>query len=89
MNSDNGQINGNRNCDVNLENDVDNPVDINNDRARKQEIEGSIEKLKRNVISVSSVSCNSKIKSKIKCLNTNAQSLQFKMDELKQVIREK
>ena len=32
---------------------------------------------------------DSSIKSKLRCLNTNAQSLQFKMDELKQVIKEK
>ena len=31
---------------------------------------------------------DSSVKRKLKCLNTNAQSLQFKMDELKQVIKE-
>ena len=45
-------------------------------------------KKQRKVISRSKISLNSDIKSKLKCINTNAQSLQFKMDELKQVIKD-
>ena len=43
---------------------------------------------KRKVISKSKVTQNSNIKKKLKCINTNAQSLQYKMDELKQVIKD-
>ena len=45
-------------------------------------------KKQRKVISRSKISLNSDIKSKLKCINTNAQSLQYKMDELKQVIKD-
>ena len=40
----------------------------------------------RRVISVSNVTRNTDIKTKLKCLNTNAQSLQYKLDELKAII---
>ena len=43
---------------------------------------------KRKVLSKSKIGIDTDIKKKLKCLNTNAQSLQYKMDELKQVIRE-
>ena len=43
---------------------------------------------RRKVISRSKVTQNSDIKKKLKCINTNAQSLQYKMDELKQVIKD-
>ena len=43
----------------------------------------------RKVISVSNVSLSSNIKHKLKCLNTNAQSLQYKISELKKIIIEK
>ena len=43
---------------------------------------------RRKVISKSKVTQNTDIKRKIKCINTNAQSLQYKMDELKQVIKD-
>ena len=43
---------------------------------------------KRKVISKSKISQDSNIKRKLKCINTNAQSLQYKMDELKQVIKD-
>ena len=42
----------------------------------------------RRVISVSNVTLNTDIKTKSKCLNTNAQSLQYKLDELKDIITE-
>lgn len=42
----------------------------------------------RKVLSANNLIHDSSIKSKLKCLNTNAQSLQYKMDELKQVIKE-
>ena len=42
----------------------------------------------RKVLSRNKVSQNTDIKRKLKCINTNAQSLQYKMDELKQVIKE-
>ena len=40
----------------------------------------------RRVISVSNVTRNTDIKTKLKCLNTNAQSLQYKLDELEDII---
>ena len=43
----------------------------------------------RKVISISNVSLSSNIKHKLKCLNTNAQSLQYKLEELKRIIAEK
>ena len=43
---------------------------------------------KRKVISRSKLSQNSNIKRKLKCVNTNTHSLQFKMDKLKQVIKD-
>ena len=42
----------------------------------------------RKVLSKNKVSQSNDIKKKLKCINTNAQSLEFKMDELKQVIKE-
>ena len=42
----------------------------------------------RRVISISNVTLNSNIKKKLKCLNTNAQSLQYKKDELVKIIDE-
>ena len=42
----------------------------------------------RKVLSKNKISQSNDIKKKLKCINTNAQSLQFKMDELKQVIKE-
>ena len=41
------------------------------------------------VMSRSKLTNNANIKSKIRCLNTNAQSLQFKIAELKHVIKDK
>ena len=46
------------------------------------------DKERRKVISRSKITQNSDIKKKLKCINTNAQSLQYKMDELKQVIKD-
>ena len=40
----------------------------------------------RRVISISNVTHNTDIKTKLKCLNTNAQSLQYKLDELEAII---
>ena len=40
----------------------------------------------RRVISISNVTRNTDIKTKLKCLNTNAQSLQYKLDELEDII---
>ena len=42
----------------------------------------------RKVLSRNKISQPTDIKKKLKCINTNAQSLQYKMDELKQVIKE-
>ena len=42
----------------------------------------------RRVISISNVTQNSNIKKKLKCLNTNAQSLQYKKNELEKLINE-
>ena len=40
----------------------------------------------RKVISISNETLNSNIQRKLKCLNTNAQSLQYKLNELKNII---
>ena len=42
----------------------------------------------RRVISISNITQNSNIKKKLKCLNTNAQSLQYKKNELEKLINE-
>ena len=43
----------------------------------------------RKVLSRNNISLDSDIKSKLRCINTNAQSLQYKLDELKQVIKDR
>ena len=56
---------------------------------KEKETNQNISNKNRKVISVNNLTHDSSIKTKLRCLNTNAQSLQFKMDELKQVIKEK
>ena len=43
----------------------------------------------RKVLSRNNISLDSDIKRKLRCINTNAQSLQYKIDELKQVIKDR
>ena len=61
---------------------------MNNNKHKDTSNTSTKSKKQRKIISKSKISQNSDIKSKLKCINTNAQSLQYKMDELKQVIKE-
>ena len=47
-----------------------------------------VQEPQRRVISISNISLEANIKRKLKCLNTNAQSLQYKKDELVNIIDE-
>ena len=62
-------------------------TDVNNaGRMHNNDIEVDINS---DVVSISNVCLNPNIKSKLKFMNTNAQSLQFKMEALKQRIKKK
>ena len=72
-------------------NEITNVVQIENKQGTKEDeptTHVKKDKKQRKVISRSKITQNSDIKKKLKCINTNAQSLQYKMDELKQVIKD-
>ena len=63
-------------------------IENKQDNKQVEQIVNKKDEKRRKVISRSKVTQNSDIKKKLKCINTNAQSLQYKMDELKQVIKD-
>ena len=82
---------GNRPRDLNLTNDqeINAPTTANIKEQVKNQEKDNNKQQKRKVLSISKISKNSNIKSKLKVINTNAQSLQYKIEELKQVVNDK
>ena len=82
---------GNRELCINDDSEITNVLIVDESNPSNIGDKGKVTKKgrkPRKVLSRNKVSQNTDIKRKLKCINTNAQSLQYKMDELKQVIKE-